>query len=259
MNRSLSKALTAFFASASVILANTAVSAETADELIRNGDIFYAKLQAPEALKFYLPAAKIEPNNVRLLVHISREYRHLMSDASTPAEKRRLGGIAVDYANRAAGLGANDPEAQLAVAISYGLLQPLEGNRERIEASRVIKAAVDKTIKLDPNNDLGWHVLGRWHKELADISAFQRTMAQTIYGAILPQSTYGEAVTCFEKAIQLNPSRLIHYIELGQVYAQMGRSDEARRFITKGLAMQNTEKDDPEIKREGRELLAKLQ
>ena len=36
----------------------------------------------------------------------------------------------------------------------------------------------------------------------------------------------------------------------------MGRADDARRFIAKGLAMQNTEKDDPETKREGRELLA---
>jgi tetratricopeptide (TPR) repeat protein len=256
MNRS--KKLIVFFSSASVILASTTLAAESADELIRKGDIFYAKLQAAEALKFYLPAEKIEPKNVRLLVHISREYRHLMSDATTPAEKRRLGGIAVDYANRAVALGPNDPDAQLAVAISYGLLQPLEGNRDRIEASRVVKAAADKTIKLDPNSDLGWHVLGRWHLELADVSGFQRTMAQAIYGEILPQSTYGEAATCFEKAIQLNPNRLIHYIELGRVYAEMGRNEDARRFITKGLAMRETEKDDPEVKRQGRELLAKL-
>jgi tetratricopeptide (TPR) repeat protein len=259
MNYSFSKALSAFFfASASVILASTALAAESADELIRNGDIFYAKLRAAEALKFYLPAEKIDPKNVRLLVHISREYRHLMSDASTPAEKRRLGEIAVDYANRAAALGPNDPDAQLAVAISYGLLQPLEGNREKIEASRIVKAAADKAIKLDPNSDLGWHVLGRWHKEIADISAFQRTMAQAIYGEILPQSSYGEAVTCFEKAIELNPNRLMHYIELGQVYAHIGRSDEARRLIAKGLTMQDTEKDDSELKHQGRELLAKL-
>jgi len=258
VNPPISKVLTVFFAAASVVLTGTALAAESADELIKNGDIFYAKLQAAEALKFYLLAEKMEPKNVRLLVHISREYRHLMTDATTPVEKRRLGGIAVEYANRASTLGPHDADAQLAVAISYGLLQPLEGNRERIEASRVIKAAADRTIELDPNSDLGWHVLGRWHKELADISAFQRTMEQTIYGEILPQSTYGEAVTCFEKAIQLNPNRLIHYIELGRVYAQMGRSEEARRFITKGLAMQDTEKDDPETKRQGRELLAKL-
>jgi hypothetical protein len=51
----------------------------------------------------------------------------------------------------------------------------------------------------------------------------------------------------------------MHYIELGQVYAQMGRTEDARRLITKGLAMQDTEKDDPETKREGKEALAKLQ
>lgn len=258
MHPPLSKALSAFFAVTSVILTGSAFAAESADELIKNGDIFYAKLQAAEALKFYLPAEKIDPKNVRLLVHISREYRHLMSDASTPEEKRKLGGAAVDYANRAALLGPNDADAQLAVAISYGVLQPLEGNRERIEASRLIKIAVDKTIRLDPHNDLGWHVLGRWHKELADVGPVKRALAQTVYGETLPPSTYGEAITCFEKAIELNPNRLIHYIELGRVYAQMGRSDEARRLIAKGLAMQNLEKDDPETKRQGRELLAKL-
>jgi hypothetical protein len=50
----------------------------------------------------------------------------------------------------------------------------------------------------------------------------------------------------------------MHYIELGLVYAQMGRTDDARRSISAGLSMPNTEKDDPEIKRQGREVLAKL-
>ena len=51
-----------------------ALLAESADSLIAEGDVFYAKLQASEALKYYLPAEKAEPKNVRLLVHISREY-----------------------------------------------------------------------------------------------------------------------------------------------------------------------------------------
>jgi hypothetical protein len=38
----------------------------------------------------------------------------------------------------------------------------------------------------------------------------------------------------------------------------MGRPDDARKFISKGLAMPNTEKDDPETKQKGRELLASL-
>ena len=68
-----------------------------------------------------------------------------------------------------------------------------------------------------------------------------------------------EAVSCFQKAIEINPNRLMHYIELGQTYAQMGKTADARSLIKKGLAMPNQEKDDPEIKRRGRETLAKLQ
>ena len=61
-----------------------------------------------------------------------------------------------------------------------------------------------------------------------------------------------------KKAIAINPHRLMHYIELGRIYAQMGRKEEARQFINKGLAMPDTEKDDPETKQRGRETLSKL-
>ena len=82
-------------------------------------------------------------------------------------------------------------------------------------------------------------------------------MAQVAYGK-LPPAKYEDAVRCFEKAIALNPNRLMHYIELGRTYAQMGRDGDARKFITKGLAMPETEKDDPETKKLGRQILKKL-
>jgi hypothetical protein len=64
----------AFFA---LLSTNGGLHAQPVDKLISEGDLFYAKLQASEALKYYLPAEKLDPGNVRLLVHISREYRHL--------------------------------------------------------------------------------------------------------------------------------------------------------------------------------------
>jgi tetratricopeptide (TPR) repeat protein len=170
MNSPLSRAVPCIVAL--LLAAATLYGDEQADALIAKGDVFYVKLQAAEALKFYLPAEKLEPNNVHLLVRISREYRHLMSDAVKPEQKFSLGSTALEYAKRAATLDPNDPDAQLAVAISYGKLQPLEGSRQRFEASRIIKNAADKVIQLDPTNDLGWHVLGRWHMAIADVSAF---------------------------------------------------------------------------------------
>src|SRR5204863_8529587 len=107
-------------ATLALALASTGIGAESAEELIQKGDVFYDKLQAAEALKFYLPAEKLDPNNVRLLVRVAREYRHLMSDATNTSEKLQLGKTAVAYAQRAVALAPNDPEAHLAVAISFG-------------------------------------------------------------------------------------------------------------------------------------------
>jgi tetratricopeptide (TPR) repeat protein len=244
-------------AAVALALASTAMGAESAQELIDKGDVFYAKLQAAEALQFYLPAEKLDPDNVRLLVRISREYRHLMSDASQAQEKLQLGNTAVCYAERAVALAPDDPETHLALAISYGKRLPLEETKQQVANSRRIKIAVDKSIALNPTNDLSWQVLGRWYRGVADVSPLKRALGQLRYGK-LPSAKYEDAACCFEKAIALNPNRLMHCIELGRTYAQMGRDEDARAVINKGLAMPDTEKDDPETKNLGRQILKKL-
>lgn len=240
-----------------IALANPAAGAESAATLIEKGDVYYDQLRPAEALKYYLPAEKLEPENARLLVRIARQYRHLMSDATKQEDKLQLGAKAVSYARRAATLAPDDAEAHLAVAISYGKVLPYQGSKEQFTNSRVIKDAVDKVIGLDPRNDLGWQILGRWYLNVAGVSAVKRTLAQVAYGK-LPAATYADAERCFRKAIELNPNRLMHYIELGRTYAEMGRDEEARKFITKGLAMPDTERDDPETKEVGRRILKKL-
>jgi len=248
----------AFLASTALLLACATIWGGPADDLVKNGDEFDLKLQASQALDFYLAAERLEPKNAGLLLRIARQYRHLMADATTREEKLRLGGIGLNYAQRAAALAPNDSEAQLSPAISYGKMVAIQGIKEQTEASRRIKDAADKAIRLDPNNDLAWHVLGRWNRVLAGVNSVKRTFASLLYGE-LPAGSNSEAVLCFQKAIQINPNRLMHYIELGQTYAQMGKNADARRLIVQGLAMPDVEKDDPEIKRRGRETLAKLQ
>jgi tetratricopeptide (TPR) repeat protein len=254
----MSPPIKAFSATTALLLTCATIWAGPADDLIKNGDDLDLKLQASVALHFYLAAEKLEPQNASLLLRIARQYRHLMADATTREEKLRLGSIGLDYARRAAALAPNDSEAQLSPAISYGKMVPLQGLKEQTEAARLIKDAADRAIRLDPHNDLAWHVLGRWNRVLAGVSGLKRAVASLMYGE-LPAGSNAEAVLCFQKAIEINPNRLMHYIELGQTYAQMGKTADARRLIAKGLAMPDVEKDDPEIKRRGRETLAKLQ
>lgn len=242
---------------AALVLAIPVARAQSVDALLAKGDVADRSFHAGEALKWYLPAEKLDPRNVQILVRIARQYRHLMADARTVHEKLRLGGMALDYGKRAAQLGPKDSEAQLSPAITYGKMLPYQGKKEQVEATPRIKAAVDKAIKLDPRNDSAWHVLGRWHQSLANVGGVKRAFGEVLYGK-LPAGSNAESIACFEKAIAINPRRLRHYIEEGRTYAQMGDHATARRFIEKGMAMANTEKDDPEMKARGREALAQL-
>ena len=231
---------------------------EVNQEKIRLGDEFDKKLQALEALQCYLPVEKCEPKNLHVLLCIARQYRHLAADASGMEEKRRFANLGKVYALRAVAVDPNEAEAHLSVAICYAKMIPLlDGNKEKMEASRRIKVSVDKAIALNPNLDLAWHVLGSWHQRLADLGAVKRTLASVVYGK-LPDASNEDSVRCFKKAIELNPDRLIHHVELGRTYAQMGQEADAKRCLNKGLSMPNVGKDDAEVKARGRETLASL-
>ncbi|MES2437627.1 MAG: hypothetical protein V4584_01085 [Verrucomicrobiota bacterium] len=231
--------------------------AETAAELIAKGDAADKSFAPAQALKSYLPAEKLDPNDVKLLLRIARQYRHLMCDTSNNDQKLKYGSISLTYANRAAALAPKDSEAQLSPAISYGKMLPFEGKGQQVAASPLIKAAADKAIRLDPGNDTAWHVLGRWHQSVANISGAKRAVGEVLYGK-LPVGSNTTSVSCFNKAIALNPGRLRHYIELGRTYAQMGNQADAKKYIQKGMSMPNKEKDDYELKALGKETLAEL-
>lgn len=239
------------------VLSFVSALAEGASDLIEKGNLHDQRLEPKEALSFYLEAEKLEPENVPLLLSIARQYRHWAADVGSLAEKMKLSHKGKDYAKRAQGLAPAEAEAHLSVAISHAKMVPILDNKEKVEASLEVRKAVDKSIELDPGKDLAWHVLGGWHQRLAELGTVKRTLARMLYGD-LPPASNEEAVKCFEKAIKLNPKRSIHHIELGRTYAQMGKAEEAKECIKKGLELPDSGKDDKEVKQRGRETLQAL-
>ena len=239
-------------------LANFVSGAQSADELVAKGSVYDKKFQAEAALPLYLEAEKLEPDNCDILIRIARQYRHLMQDASAKNEKLRLGRLALEYSEKAAACGPNNCDAQIATAITLGKMLPLLPAKEQISATPRIKVAAEKALKIDPDNDTAWYILGRWNRVLCDVSVAKRYVANMLFMGKLPKGSNEEAERDLKKALALNPKRLMHYIEMGRLYAQMGRKEEAREFINKGLSMPDAEKDDPENKQRGRETLKKL-
>jgi tetratricopeptide (TPR) repeat protein len=240
-----------------LVMTALAGRADETEEWMARGDAADAAYRAEEALRFYLQVEERRPDDAALLVKIARQYVYRMPELGTAEAKIESGKTALEYAERAVKAEPGRGEAHLAVAICVGKITQLQGSREKVEGSKRIKAAAERAVKLDPGNDYAWHLLGRWHQALAGMSGLVKGVVKLVYGA-LPPASNEEALRCFEKALALRPDRLIHHVEIGRTYAQMGRKEEARKALTKGLAMPNREKDDPETKQRGRAALEKL-
>ena len=232
-------------------------AAESPASLIEKGDALDARLENRKALEVYLEVEKTGSANSELLHRISREYGLMMDEGRSAAEKREFGEKALGYAKRAIAADSKNAKAQLDVAICYGRLAPLMDSKTKIAYSKLVKQYVGQSMELDANDDLAYHVLGAWNYEVTNLNPVLRALARVIYGE-LPSASYEQAVENFKKAIQLNPKRLANHTELGRTYAAMGKKDEAREELSKGLGMPNREKGDPESKRLAQEALEKL-
>jgi tetratricopeptide (TPR) repeat protein len=230
---------------------------ETADELVKQGNVHDLKFNPTEALKFYLPAEQLEPKNADLMERIARQYRHQMADTPIVKDKIRLSGMALSYAERAVVLAPKDSNAHLSIAICHAKSVDLYSSKEKMHAMRQVKISVDRAIALDSGNHLAWYMLGRWHQRVSDLGGIKRFVAEMAYGE-LPKASFEDSVKCFSKAIQLNPDRSVYHVDVGITYALMGDKENARKSIEKGLALPTTGKDDPETKKRGAETLKTL-
>jgi tetratricopeptide (TPR) repeat protein len=245
------KAIAVFFATACM------AHAGPADELIKRGDAYDQKQQTQPALDAFLAAEKLEPDNAALEVRISKQYGDLMNDLPNAAQQKTSINSALEHARKAVQLDGDSSDAHLSVAICLGKSTKFMGSKEKIGTSTAIKTEAEKALKLNPKSDYAYHMLGRWHQELAGIGGTERLIAKVVYGTI-PPASYDEALKDFQKAIDLRSDRLIHQVEYGRTLAMMGRKAEARIEIQKGLAMPSRDKDDAETKRRGAETLKDL-
>lgn len=216
---------------------------QTAADYIKRGDEHFAKFEDAQALQEYLKAAKAEPANYEALWKTSRAYYDVggfMTPTNSEAaeEQREIYSDSMSYARQAIRADPNSTWGHLFLAAAWGkyvLTHVLtQSKKEQVNASKQIKVEIDTAIELDPQNDLAYHALGRWHREMAEISGPERFFGGLLYGSI-PKGTYHESEKYLKKAIELNPNYTLHYLELGRTYLDMKKPDLAKQEFEKVL------------------------
>ncbi len=240
-----------------ILLATTSlVFSQSATEWKARGDALEASGKTKQALEAYEKGLAKDPNSAAILVKIAKQYGDMMTSLSGGA-KKEAARKSLEYSRKAVAADPKSSDAHLAVALSLGKNTEFYGNKEKLQASREIKSEADTALRLNSKSDYAHHMLGRWHQEMAGIGGATRLLAKVVYGGV-PKGSYEEALQYFDTARRLNNRRLLHQIEYGRTLAMMGREDDARREIQKGLNMPNREADDGDAKARGRETLNDL-
>ena len=233
-------------------------ASETGRDLLREAREAEARLDSRQALELYLRLQAESPGDASIAQKIARQYSDLIVDQSSVAEKKRHALAALEWSERAARLNPADAVNVLSVAISQGQLATHSDTRTKVEFSRLVKEEAERALALDPGYAWAHHVLGRWHREVADLGATARVFVRLFYGA-LPPASVGEAVSHLERAVALEPTELNHWLELGFARAAAGQRDQARAAWEHGLAMPSRGKHDEPAKQRARAALAKLE
>ena len=178
-------------------------------------------------------------------------------DSIESAERDSLYARAELLARRSLAADSMGSEGHFAVAATVGRASLTMGKKERIRSAKVIRDEALRTIELDPDHDGPYHILGRWNAEIMRLSGLSRFFAKSFLGAgIFGQASWEAAIANLQRAVELDPARIYHRLELARVYADRRRYQEARDQLGQIEALPDRELLDP-VYRERAAALAK--
>ena len=148
------------------------------------------------------------------------------------------------YARAAIATDQNNAESYKWLAIALGAQSKHYDSETQIRQSWEIKESIDKAITLDPEDDISFLVLSRWHYKISALGWFSRTFAKMIYGE-LPKASLDKAESLLWQAIKLH-DRIAHRYNLAKVYKRMDRQQDATAQLEQALTLPVTFPEEAE-------------
>jgi len=225
---------------------------------IMEGDSLYKLFNYKDALNAYLEGYKIDSCNYDVNWKSSRVYIDIGETFKNNKERNANFKKGEFFARRAIQIDSTGSKGHLYLSIALGRIALDASAKERIKLSKEIKNEVDLAIAYNPNDDIAFHVLGRWNRKLANLSWIERGFANLFLGGVPKEASNENAVKCFLKSIVLNPNHINHHLELAMTYESMKQKEKAIEEYQKCMELPETEFDDDQYKKTAQERLKKL-
>ncbi len=241
-----------------VFLGSSLFAQEVAD-LLKKGNEAYENFDNQAALEYYAKAFEKDSSNYETAWKLSRAYVDVGETIKDKEKRKEAYQKGLLYAKKAVELNPDGSKGHLYLSIALGRIALDAGKKEQVRLSKEVKAELDKALAIDPNDDIALHVLGRWHRKMATLGWIQRKFANIFLGGVPKDASLDSAVECFQKAIEINPRHINHYLELGITYEKLKQKDKAIEAYKKVLELPKADSDDDLYKEEAKNRLKKLQ
>ncbi|MEO8399847.1 MAG: tetratricopeptide repeat protein [Ignavibacteriaceae bacterium] len=232
--------------------------AQSADELINEGDSLVKSFNNQKALEKYLEADKILPSNWEVFWRVSRAYVDIAEDMpseTSTQEDAQLAKyqLAFNYADKAVKLAPNESITYLRRAIANGRIALFKGVFSVAGVVNKVKDDCEKAIKLGNGGNyfqaLAHYVLGRTHAKVSEKWAPARSVLGLGWGDI------DIAIEEYKKAIELKPNFRMFYLDLAKAYIREDEYDKAREMLNNVTESPKEDESDEDNLAEAKNLL----
>jgi len=144
-------------------------------------------------------------------------------------------------------------EAYEFISMGFAGKLSLSSYRQQAILADSVRIYAEKSVEVDPNNDRSYHILGRWHYEVANLNWLIKLFSELFIG-VVPEGSYEKALTYFQKAALINDFPIHHYW-LGQNYLKMGKLKAAEESFKKSIIAKGGQHNDDYFRELSQEIL----
>lgn len=240
-----------------VVLGSSAF-AQNAEELYAKAYKLRLEYKYKEAFPLFQALCKMDSSNVNYLQCASYCYsKYGYYYVVGEAEKIKYYKNAEYLAKKAIKASETSADAHYVYAMALGRINENASSKQKIANAKLIKAEVDRAIALNPKLAGAYHILGRWHRTIANFSSIEKAMINSFFGGVPPGGSHADAIKAFTTAVSLEPKYMNHQFELAQTYYDMGKEVEAKLWAKKALEITPSNDDDIKAKKDCEDLIKK--
>jgi tetratricopeptide (TPR) repeat protein len=179
------------------------------------------------------------------------------------AERQRRDALYAEaraLAERAVRVNSPGADGHFMVAVAVGRVALTRSARERVRYARVVRDEALRATELDPLHDGALHVLARWNAEIQRLPGVTKFFARTFLGAaIFAEATWENAVSYFERAINIAPANIYHHLVFAEALVDMDRPEDAVAHLRQAASLPlGCDPQDADYQRQARVLLERL-